>query len=201
MRLVTPSKMLLAGRRAALVVAVAGGAAACSLVDSFADLKPQVDAGTADAADATTGEGGTDSGAGDTGAGDSTSSEGGAGEGGFPDKGVIVISGRVADDAGNLLGVLTAINPVDGTELTKARQGLNVPVVLYDGLRDLWFVIETDGTSLFPTPSDHAVLHIRTLNPADGTWTTLQSLQVPPPVFGLASAITNRIIYVGFDPN
>jgi hypothetical protein len=52
------------------------------------------------------------------------------------------VSGSVADDAGNLVGVLTALAPETGEELPNARQTpINVPVVLYDGLRDLWFVI------------------------------------------------------------
>ena len=71
--------------------------------------------------------------------------------------------------------------------------------MLYDGLRDLWYVLETDGQSLFPQPTDHAVLHTRTLDPTTGTWKTLQSLQVPPPVFGLAAVIKNRLVYVGYD--
>jgi hypothetical protein len=185
---------------ALLLVGAASGVAACSLIDSFADLKPATDAGAADSTSIESGGGET--GSGDAPPGDSSAesnpSEGGP-DGGFPDKGIIVVSGRVSDDAGNLTGVLTAIDPTDGHELPDARQALNVPVVLYDGQRDLWYVIETDGTSLFPTPTDHAVLHIRTLDPVTGTWTTLQSVQIPPPVFGLAAAITNRLVYVGYD--
>ena len=96
--------------------------------------------------------------------------------------------------------MLTAIAPDTGDEAAKAREMLNVPVVLYDGLRDIWFVIETNGQSLFPTPTDKAVLHVRTLDPVSGTWTDPRTLQVPPPVFGLAAVITNRIVYIGFDP-
>jgi hypothetical protein len=32
-----------------------------------------------------------------------------------------------------------------------------------------------------------------------GAWTTLSSLQIPPPIFGLAATLTNRFVYVGFD--
>ena len=131
--------------------------------------------------------------------GDSATAESGV-DAGPVDKGVIVISGRVSsDDAGNLNGVLTAIAPENGSELPHAREALNAPIVLYDGLRDLWLIVETDGTSLFPTPTDHAVLHLRTLDPVSGTWTTLQSLQIPPPIFGLAATLTNRFVYLGFD--
>jgi hypothetical protein len=190
--------------RAVLVLAATTTAAACSLVNAFDPVKPAQDAGIPDAAgpDATGSDAGLDGAgsldSGSTQSGDSAG-EGGASEGGFPDKGVIVVSGRVSDDAGNLTGVLTAIAPENGMELPNAREALNVPVVLYDGLRDYWFVIETQGTSLFPTPTDHAVLHTRTLDPVSGTWKTLQSLEVPPPVFGLAAAITNRLVYVGYD--
>ena len=194
MRSLRSRRMSLSWSHAILVAPAATGVGACSLINAFADLKLQADAGASDAQGDTTGGGlrsrlgplaiparrGFDS--------------------GFADKGVIVISGRVSDDAGNLVGVLTAIAPDTGMELPNAREELNVPVVLYDGLRDLWYVIETDGQSLFPAPTDHAVLHTRTLDPVSGTWKTLQSLQVPPPVFGLAAAITNRLVYVGYDP-
>jgi hypothetical protein len=186
--------------RAILFVAGAGSAAACTLFNPFAELKPAPpDAGDDALAPVDTGPG--DSGGGDTsppGDGPIDGTDGG-GEAGFPDKGVIVVSGRVSDDAGVLQGVLTALDPTTGMELPHARETLNAPIVLYDGKRDLWFVIESQGTSLFPTPTDRAVLHIRTLDPVSGTWTTLQSLQVPPPVFGLATALTNRLLYVGFD--
>jgi hypothetical protein len=184
------------------VIALATSAAACSLVNAFDAVKPQQDAGGADATGPDAGSdaiGSLDSAPTESGPGmDATPADGGP-EGGFADKGVVVISGRVEDDAGNLTGVLTAIAPETGNELPGARETLNVPVVLYDGLRDYWFVIETQGTSLFPTPTDHAVLHTRTLDPVSGTWKTLQSLEVPPPVFGLAAVITNRLVYVGYD--
>jgi hypothetical protein len=159
------------------------GAAACTIINSFGDVEPvTAEAGT-----------GTDAGS------ESGPQEGGTFDSGFPDKGAIVLSGRILDDAGSLQGVLTAIDPETGKELPNARQTpLNVPMALYDGLRDLWLIMETDGTSLFPVPTDHAVLHVRTLDPGNGTWTTLQSLQVPPPVFGLATVLKNRLVYVGY---
>jgi hypothetical protein len=184
--------------RAIAFVAPAAGLGACSLVNSFGDLRsappdastdmggmmetgPMMETGGHDVESGTTNE---------------TSMEGGPN---FPDIGAVVISGRVSDDAGNLQGVLTAIDPTTGNELPNARQLLNVPVVLYDGLRDLWYVIETNGQSLFPTPTDKAVLHVRTLDPVSGTWTDVGSLAVPPPVFGLSSVLTNRLVYIGFD--
>jgi hypothetical protein len=185
------------------VLAVSTTAGACSLVNAFDAVKPQQDAGGVDATGLVDAGGDTlsslDSGPAEAGSGDSTPPDDSAADGGFADKGAIVISGRVSDDAGNLTGVLTALAPETGMELPGARESLNVPVVLYDGLRDYWFVIETQGTSLFPTPTDHAVLHTRTLDPVTGTWKTLQSLEVPPPVFGLAAVITNRLVYVGYD--
>lgn len=193
MRSLRSRRMSLSWSHAILVALAATGVGACSLINAFTDLKLQADGGASDAQGDTTG--------GDSGADSTPGDSGEAGfDSGFADKGAIVISGRVSDDAGNLVGVLTAIAPDTGMELPNAREELNVPVVLYDGLRDLWYVIETDGQSLFPAPTDHAVLHTRTLDPVSGTWKTLQSLQIPPPVFGLAAAITNRLVYVGYDP-
>ncbi len=201
MRLVSARMKARSWWRAMSIAIAATCVGACSLINAYDDLRPQADAGP----DATSpGDSGTDSPVDSAGPDGAARDAGDAGDAAradasFSDLGVIVISGRVANDAGALVGVLTALDPTTGMELPSARQSLNVPVVIYDGLRDLWYVIETDGTSLFPTPSDHAVLHIRTLDPASGTWTTLQSLRVPPPVFGLAAAITNRLVYVGFD--
>lgn len=197
MRLVRARRLFAAASLATPVVGAAVGAGSCTFTNEFADVRLTVEAGL----DATAGD---DSGSGDAGRTDAASGDSAAGEGGLADsgpvdKGVIVISGRVSDDAGNLNGVLTAIDPGTGMELPNAREALNVPVVLYDGLRDLWLVVETDGTSLFPTPTDHAVLHIRTLDPVTGDWKTLQSLQIPPPIFGLAAPLTNRFVYIGFD--
>jgi hypothetical protein len=170
-------------------------AAACSIVNTFGDVKQG-------SPDATTDNGMMETGPTDTGRDVESGKNDGPVESGpnYPNIGVIAISGRVADDAGNLQGVLTAIDPTDGHELPNAREMLNVPVVLYDGPRDIWFVIETNGQSLFPTPADKAVLSVRTLDPVAGTWTELGTLRVPPPVFGLAAVITNRLVYVGFDP-
>lgn len=181
MRLVRANRLFAAVSLATPVVAAAMGAGSCTFTNEFGEVKLLValdggvdataggDSGAADA--------GRDAGRADATAGDSAAAESGVADSGPVDKGVIVISGRVSDDAGNLNGVLTAIAPETGTELPNAREALNAPVVLYDGLRDLWLIVETDGTSLFPTPTDHAVLHIRTLDPVTGTWTTLQSLQ------------------------
>ena len=196
MRLVRTRRLVATGSLAIPVIAAAMGAGSCTFVNEFGEVKltQAVDGGP----DATTGNDSGVDGGHDASLGDSAIAETGV-DSGPVDKGVIVISGRVSDDAGKLNGVLTAIAPENGAELPNAREALNVPIVLYDGLRDLWLVVETDGTSLFPTPTDHAVLHIRTLDPVSGTWTTLGSLQIPPPIFGLAATLTNRFVYLGFD--
>ncbi|HEX8795513.1 MAG TPA: hypothetical protein VF765_31400 [Polyangiaceae bacterium] len=186
--------------RAIGFVVPAAGVAACTLVNSFGEVRQ---APPADASTDTTGmmeTGPMDTGSHDAESGASeTSTMNDAGDASFPDIGVIVISGRVSDDAGNLQGVLTAIDPTHGAELPNAREMLNVPVVLYDGVRDIWYIIETNGQSLFPTPSDMAILHAETLDPVSGTWTDLGQLRIPPPVFGLAGVQTNRLVYIGFD--
>jgi hypothetical protein len=208
MRLFDSRSIYVWSLRAIGFVAPAAGLGACTLVNTFGDLRS---APPADASTDTTGM--TETGPMDTGGHDvesgisdtSTMTDADAGadvgvDAAFPDIGVIVISGRVSDDAGNLQGVLTAIDPTNGNELPNARESdINAPVVLYDGIRDIWFVIETNGQSLFPTPSDTAILHARTLDPVSGTWTDLGTLRIPPPVFGLAGVQTNRVVYVGFD--
>lgn len=197
MKLVRSRRISARWLRALAVVVPATSVWACTLINSFGDLRS---APSADASTDTTG--GMDSPV-ETGGNGDSGKDGGSDapfDSGFPDKGVIVISGRVSDDAGNFSGVLTAISPYDGTELPNARETLNVPVAQYDGLRDLWIIIETNGQSLFPTPNDKATLHLRTLDPMTGTWTTLGSLSVPPPVFGLSAVVKNRLVYVGFDP-
>lgn len=193
MTLVRSRRMSARWLRAIALVVPAMGAGACTLINTFGDLKS---APSADASNDMPGV--SESGPMESGNGESGMQDGGF-DSGFPDKGVIVISGRVSDDAGNLTGVLTAVEPYGGTELPNARQMLNVPVAQYDGLRDLWIIIQVTGQSLFPTPSDKATLQLRTLDPTSGTWMTLGSLQVPPPVFGLSTVIKNRLVYVGFD--
>jgi hypothetical protein len=198
MRLVRANRMLAAVSLATPVVAAAMGVGSCTFINEFGDVKLAGDSGS-DATTVIDSGSSIDAGHPDAASVDATTGDSGALDSGPVDKGVIVISGRVSDDAGNLTGVLTAIDPTTGVELPNAREMLNVPVVLFDGLRDLWLVVETDGTSLFPAPTDHAVLHTRKLDPVTGTWTTLQSLQIPPPIFGLAAVLTNRFVYLGFD--
>jgi hypothetical protein len=133
MRLVRANRIFAVVSLATPLVAAAIGAGSCTFINEFGDVKLAPDAGD----DATIGAdaGTVDAGHADSGHADATAGEGGALDGGTVDKGVIVISGRVSDDAGTLNGVLTAIDPATGVELPSAREMLNVPVVLYDGLR------------------------------------------------------------------
>ncbi len=117
----------------ALLLAV-GAVSACSLLNTFSALKDRAQ-------------------------GDDADTDGGS-DGGSPEanvlvpvtasRGVIVVSGEENSDGGAERGVLTALSPIDGTELPQARQYLNAATVRYDGLRDLWYIIESRGTSIFP---------------------------------------------------
>jgi hypothetical protein len=161
---------------------VIAGAAACSVINSYADVKQtpadaSMESGRAEAGD------------------DSSADSGGIQDAGASDRGVIVVSGNIRDEAGTPgEGVLTALDPATGKELPNAREAVNAPVVLYDGNRDLWLVIESD--SLFPGAGDGAKFYTRTLDPVTGKWTTLQSLQVPAPVFNQAVVLNQRIAYL-----
>lgn len=172
--------------------------AGCSLVNSFDDPKAQnpdasalADAAPDVAEETSTGQDG----------GDAAVSEGGSDAG--VERGVIVVGGQgdPLADGGTLRSVLTAIDPTTGAELPKARETMNVSAVLYDGLRDVWYVFESTSPGPFPLPDTTVFLHVRTLDPVTGSWKELQKLKVPPHVsFALMSVLRDRIVYVAYRP-
>lgn len=164
---------------AAVTVAAA---TACSVLNAFDAVKPELDASAPDT--------GTDAPA-DAGAADVAAEAG-------PAKGAIVVGGLAKDDAGQI-AVLTALAPETGIELPMARQKLLVASVQYDGLRDLWYVFESNGATHFPTPSDAVFLHIRRLDTQTGAWEEIQSIKVPTLVANTHIAVLrDRLVYVAY---
>ena len=206
-------RRLLAFALFAAPYAVVGG---CSLINSFGDVVPGNggDSGTpessaGDTAPPPQAETGTDSGT-DTGTsgGDSAVEASGNdamvdGAGGkdadaaLPPEGVLVVAGNNSADGGF---VLTTINPTNGAELNPAgRENMTVVAVHYDGLRDLWYLFENTGGSLFPTPSDIVNLHVRSLDTHTGKWTESKSIPVPAIVSTDTVAVLNdRLAYVAY---
>jgi hypothetical protein len=167
--------------RTALALVAASVGAACSLINAFDDVKPQVavsvpDTGLQDANVEASAE------AGDAGAA----------------TGVVVVGGQAETDAGKT-AVLTAVDPATGAELPMAREKMLVAAVHYDGLRDLWYVFESNGATHFPTPTDNVFLHVRKLDTHTGKWEEIQSIKVPTLVANTHVAVLrDRIAYIAY---
>ena len=115
-----------------------------------------------------------------------------------PSDGVIVVGGTVSTDAGDQ-SVLTALDPRTGSEFPKARVPMTVAAVLYDPGRDYWYVFESGGAGIFPTPTDPFFLHVRKLDRITGAWTELAEVQVPPGVSNLTTAVLgDAVTYVAY---
>jgi hypothetical protein len=115
-----------------------------------------------------------------------------------PSDGVVVVGGTVSTDAGDQF-VLTALDPRTGSEFPKARVPMTVAAVLYDPGRDYWYVFESGGQGIFPTPTDPFFLHIRQLNRISGAWTELAEVQVPPGVSNLTTAVLgDAVTYIAY---
>lgn len=117
--------------------------------------------------------------------------------------GVIVVGGAVgaADEPEGRTLVLTAIDPATGKELDKAkRETMAVAAVRYDGLRDLWYLFESNGPDLVPGPTEGMTLHVRSLDTATGAWTNLSTLKLPPlHSFDTIAVLRERIVYVAYN--
>jgi hypothetical protein len=115
-----------------------------------------------------------------------------------PSDGVIVIGGTVSTDAGDEL-VLTALDPRTGSEFPRARVSMAVAAVLYDPVRDYWYVFESGGQGIYPTPTDPYFLHVRQIDRVTGAWTELAKVQVPPGVSFLTTAVLgDAVTYVAY---
>ncbi len=167
--------------RTALALFAASAGVACSLINAFDDVKPQVFANLPET-------GGEDV---------HVEAAAEAGDAG-PAKGVIVVGGVVESDGGHA-AVLTAINPGTGAELPMAREKMLVAAVHYDGLRDLWYVFESNGATHFPLPTESVFLHVRKLDTYTGKWEEIQSIKIPTLVANSHIAILReRIAYIAY---
>lgn len=168
-------------------LAIASGvlASACSLVNSFDDVKPSAEGTYQPGAPS-----GFDGGVATDGAAIDAATE--------PPKGAIVVAGQVERD-GSLESVLAVLDPASGREIAP-REAMVVAAIRYDGLRDAWYVFESKGQSFVPGPGDRVVLHTRTFDLATGTWTTVGSVDVPTLQSYDSIAVTReRLVYVAYE--
>lgn len=161
-------------RPVALAAALAAGA--CSLVNGYDDVRlaPEDPSGAGyggAAAPLTPGpEGGL------------ATPEAGATPSG-PARPVVVLGGEVDVDGGGRAPALGVLDPETGLELG-TREALTVAAVAFDSrvagddADDLWFVFESSG-HFVPSAADRVTLHVRKLDTTHGTWTELQTLEVP----------------------
>jgi hypothetical protein len=174
------------------VLVLGAWGAGCSLINAFGDLVPQkdpldgsslLDTGVPDAAEASSSR---DSGSADV-----------AVEAG--PRGVIVVGGTAVTEAGEQF-VLTALDPVTGTELPSAREPMAVAAILYDGSRDIWYIFESYGQDIFPLPTDpYFTLHTRQIDPVTGVWTKLGDAQLPPGMSFTTTAVEDqRVSYIAY---
>ncbi len=115
------------------------------------------------------------------------------------DKGLVVLSGQIAGDAGPGQPVLSVLDPADGKRLGTDEK-LTVVAVRYDGAHDRWYVwVNKSGTSFDPAPTTEIELQVRTYDRTKSTWTTLSSTKVPTIVDEATSAVLkDRVVYVSY---
>jgi len=140
------------------------GAVGCSLVNGFDDVKPLVD-GTYGASD---GSALTDGNLAVDGSADAAGTAIGA----------IVVGARIDTDANGFEYVLAVLDPATGHEIA-AREPMVVTAVVYDGLRDLWYIFEAPGPGFLPGPYAVSTLHVRSFDLEARTWTEHSKLTVP----------------------
>lgn len=156
-------------------------ASACTFVNAFDDVKPLTDGTYAPAPvpSAPDVEGPADS--------TTVTSDAGAG--------AIVVGGQVEAD-GATTSVLAALDPSTGLELGP-RVPMVVSAIRYDGLRDIWYVLESKSADFQAGPLDSMVLHARALDRASGQWTELGALDVPPlQSYDSVVVVRDRLLFV-----
>jgi hypothetical protein len=172
-------------QRALFCIASAAGLAACALVNEY-DPLPQPGGSPVAVDEASTDRGADAAGAVDSGAPPPPATSGGA----------IVVGGvvDVAGGAGGTRCVLSVLDPNDGHELS--REPLCATAVVYDPLRDLWFVFASAAPPY--TPSTPARLQVRRLDARSGRWEILGAANVPRSIGEQAVALRDRLGYVGY---
>jgi hypothetical protein len=171
--------------RLGVVVLLFGSA--CTLVNSFDEVKPLSDGTYAPSTGGPSGEGGSNSDAPVT-------------DAPFPSNagGAIVVAGQVASDAGAGLptSVLAVLDPVTGRQIGE-RENMVVASVRYDGLRDLWYVFESKTPEWAPGPTAEVIFHVRSLDLTTGKWTERGSIPVPPlQHYESIGVVRERVAYV-----
>jgi len=118
-------------------------------------------------------------------------------------QGVVAIGGYQLSDGSSVPTdyVLTALNPLDGTELPLARRhDITVASILYDANQDLFYVFESGVRGhIFPLAGDPFYVHALSIDPFTGAWTELGATAIRPAYsFSTTVVLTNRIAYVAY---
>jgi hypothetical protein len=163
-------------------------ATACTFANSFDEVKPLSDGTYAPAASpappSTT---------------DGAPSTGPDGQTPVNPAGLIALSGLVDAD-GARTPVLAVLDPATGHEVGE-RVEMVVSGIRYDGIRDIWFVLESKGSEFQAAPNDPMVLHARSFDVATGKWTELGSIPVPPlHSYTSLVVVRDRLLYVAHVP-
>jgi hypothetical protein len=166
----------------ALILALMG-AAGCTLVNGFDDVKPLIEgayeAGASQADGNLPDAPAVDSGPGPAGA---------------------IVMGALAETDGSLTSVLTVLDPATGNEMAP-REKMVVSAIRYDGLRDIWYIFEASGKDFVTGPNEGTVLHVRSLDRASGAWSELSKLDVPTlQSYDSVAVVRERIGYVSYAP-
>lgn len=193
------------------VASAVGLVAACSVLNSFEDVKPESeqtggrtgnsgggtgDGGDSSASGGSSGSGGSGGSGGDSsgGVGGEASTGGETGTGGAP----IEDAGKDAFTPGGPGGAIVAyadkklvvLNPVDGAPLSSEDMG-TVRGIANDVRTDLWYIFEQTGT-----PSEPLTLHVRELRIADGKWREIGTATGAPYPFSRVFPMNGRLAYL-----
>lgn len=183
-----------AARIGLLVLAPTTALVACTFVNGFDDVKPLTAKDTGTITDSVVTETDLDTGTVVTDSGVDTPVDTGP-----VDRGLVVVSGQIAGDAGPGQPVLTVLDPADGKRLGTDEK-ITVVAVKYDGAHDRWYLwINKSGTSFDPVSTTEIELQIRTYDRTKSTWTTLSTLKVPTIVDEATSTVLkDRLAYVSY---
>jgi hypothetical protein len=183
-----------------------GFVAACSVVNSFDEVKQQPD-GTAGSAAGSSGssskagESPTAGGApGDNGGAPPVMQGGSAGEGVIepPMTGLVVLGGSTVADGEVGEGVLAVLDPTTGALLTSETiAGAAVVAMGYDGRTNLWYFFTS---SSFPAdPNSKADLQVRSYDDATNEWTVISKVTaLPPPQPNGLIVMNDRLAYLSY---
>jgi hypothetical protein len=182
-----------------------GFVAACSVVNSFDDVKQQPDetAGSAGSSGSSSKAGESPAGGGapnDTGGAPPVMQGGSAGEGVVepPMTGLVVLGGSTVEDGEVGDGVLAVLDPATGALLTsEAIAGAAVVAMGYDGRTNLWYVFTA---SAFPADANSkADLQVRSYDDATNEWTVISKVTaLPPPQPNGLIVMNDRLAYLSY---